>query len=42
MARDIAKKATKKIKSQIMSPVRQDIHMNKKTRKSPIYPEDEN
>ena len=34
MARDIAKKATKKIKSQIMSPVRQDIHMNKKTRKS--------
>lgn len=34
MARDIAKKATKKIKSQIMSPVRQDIHMNKKTRKN--------
>ena len=34
MARDIAKKATKKIKSQIMSPVSQDIHMNKKTRKN--------
>lgn len=34
MARDIAKKTTKKIKSQIMSPLRQEIHMNKKTRKS--------
>jgi hypothetical protein len=34
MARDIAKKATKKIKSQMMSPIRQDIHMNNKTRKS--------
>ena len=33
MARDIAKKATKKIKSQIMSPVREDNHMNKKTGK---------
>jgi hypothetical protein len=30
MARDIAKKATKKIKSQIMSPVGEDNHMNKK------------
>ncbi len=29
MARDIAKKATKKIKSQIRSPVREDNHMNK-------------
>jgi len=34
MARDIAKKATKKIKSQIRSPVKEDSHMNKKTRKS--------
>lgn len=34
MARDIAKKATKKIKSQIMSPVRQDNHRDKKTNKS--------
>jgi hypothetical protein len=33
MARDIAKKATKKIKSQIMSPVGEDNHMNKKTGK---------
>jgi hypothetical protein len=30
MARDIAKKATKKIKSQIMSPKREDNRMNKK------------
>ena len=30
MARDIAKKATKKIKSQIRSPVREDNHVNKK------------
>jgi hypothetical protein len=30
MARDIAKKATKKIKSQIMSPEREDNRMNKK------------
>jgi hypothetical protein len=29
MARDIAKKATRKIKSQIMSPVREDNHMKK-------------
>jgi hypothetical protein len=29
MARDIAKKATKKIKSQIRSPVREDNHMKK-------------
>ena len=36
MARDIAKKATKKIKSQIMSPVREDNHMNKKTGKRTI------
>ena len=36
MARDIAKKATKKIKSQIMSPVRKDNHMNKKTGKRTI------
>ena len=36
MARDIAKKATKKIKSQIMSPVREDNHRNKKTRKRTI------
>jgi len=34
MARDIAKKTTKKIKSQIMLPLRQEIHMNKKTRNS--------
>jgi hypothetical protein len=33
MARDIAKKATRKIKSQIMSPVREDNHINKKTGK---------
>src|SRR6266540_2255094 len=36
MARDIAKKATKKIKSQIMSPVREDNHMNKKTEKRTV------
>ena len=41
MARDIAKKATKKIKSQIMSPVREDNHMNKK-RERELHPEDEN
>jgi hypothetical protein len=33
MARDIAKKATRKIKSQIVSPVREDSHINKKTGK---------
>jgi len=33
MARDIAKKATKKIKSQIRSPAREVNHMNKKTGK---------
>ena len=38
MARDIAKKATKKIKSQIMSPARQDIHMNKKNGKENCIP----
>ena len=31
MARDIAKKATKKIKSQIVSPVREDNYRNKST-----------
>ena len=31
MARDIAKKATRKIKSQIKSPVRDENHKNKKT-----------
>ena len=36
MARDIAKKATKKIKSQIRSPVKEDSHMNKKTRKKTV------
>ena len=36
MARDIAKKATKKIKSQIRSPVREDNHMNKKTGKRTV------
>ena len=36
MARDIAKKATKKIKSQIMSPVREDSYMNKKTGKRTV------
>ena len=36
MARDIAKKATKKIKSQIMSPVREDNHMNNKTGKRTV------
>ena len=36
MARDIAKKATKKIKSQIMSPIRDDNHMNKKTGKRTV------
>ena len=41
MARDIAKKATKKIKSQITSPVREDNHMNKK-RERELYPEDKN
>ena len=41
MARDIAKKATKKIKSQIRSPVREDNHMNKKQERE-LYPEDEN
>lgn len=37
MARDIAKKATKKIKSQITSPVREDNHMNKKTGKRTVF-----
>ena len=41
MARDIAKKATKKIKSQIRSPVREDNHMNKK-RERELYPEHKN
>jgi len=41
MARDIAKKATKKIKSQIMSPVGEDNHMNKK-RERELHPEREN
>ena len=41
MARDIAKKATKKIKSQITSPVREDNHMNKK-RERELYPEHKN
>jgi hypothetical protein len=36
MARDIAKKATKKIKSQIRSPVGEDNHMNKKTGKTTV------
>jgi hypothetical protein len=36
MARDIAKKATKKIKLQIRSPVREDDHMNKKTGRKTI------
>ena len=36
MARDIAKKATKKIKSQIRSPVREDNHINKKTGKRTV------
>lgn len=40
MARDIAKKATKKIKSQIMSPVGEDNHMNKK-RERELHPERE-
>ena len=40
MARDIAKKATKKIKSQIMSPVREDNHIIKRERE--LHPEDEN
>jgi len=40
MARDIAKKATKKIKSQIMSPVREDNHIKKRERE--LHPEDEN
>lgn len=38
MARDIAKKATKKIKSQITSPVREDNHMNKKNGKENCIP----
>ena len=36
MARDIAKKTTKKIKSQIMSPVKEDRHMNKETGKRTV------
>jgi hypothetical protein len=36
MARDIAKKATKKIKLQIRLPVREDDHMNKKTGRKTI------
>jgi hypothetical protein len=36
MARDIAKKATKKIKTQIRSPIKEDSHMNKKTGKKTV------
>jgi hypothetical protein len=36
MARDIAKKATRKIKSQIRSPKREDNRMNKKTGRNTI------
>ena len=36
MARDIAKKATKKIKSQIRSPVKEDNHNNKKIGKRTV------